>query len=439
MRKLLRCRRGSVAFATVIALVPLIGVVALGAEAGSWYATKQHAQGAADAAAISGAMALACSRSGSTASNSCDTNVVSRGEDFAAQNGFCNAGDSSYPGSNCGSVPLPKNTTRTVDIKQGTFTANTFTISASGTFVRAIVTQHQPAYLAAVLGLTGVTIPATAIAEVQDTPQQLCALGLGPSSNALTIGGTSTITGSGCGMMSDNTVKYNSTPSFSGSGWAVDAVTGCVASAGHCALSVPYNYGILPAHTPLAVLDTASFNSTTGSAKFCNTKTITNGNTCTVTTPASTAYGDVTVNSGGTLNLAAGTYFFYNASVKLDGTVNGTGVTLVLLGSSSLTIDGIVNLSAASTNSTSSNLNGVLIDDQATGAVTVNGGGNVRLGGAMYFPKADITWSGNVKNTNTACSEVVAKSITINGNAYFDSEDCVKATITYTQVVNLVQ
>ena len=31
MNNLLRCRRGSAAFATVVALVPLIGVVALGA------------------------------------------------------------------------------------------------------------------------------------------------------------------------------------------------------------------------------------------------------------------------------------------------------------------------------------------------------------------------------------------------------------------------
>ena len=48
MRNMFRCRRGSAAFATVVALVPLIGVVALGAEAGSWYVTKQHAQNAAE-------------------------------------------------------------------------------------------------------------------------------------------------------------------------------------------------------------------------------------------------------------------------------------------------------------------------------------------------------------------------------------------------------
>ena len=64
MHNLLRCRRGSAAFATVVALVPLIGVVSLGAEAGSWYVTKQHAQNAADAAAYSGGLWVACSDPG---------------------------------------------------------------------------------------------------------------------------------------------------------------------------------------------------------------------------------------------------------------------------------------------------------------------------------------------------------------------------------------
>src|SRR5215213_8742097 len=96
MQNLVHCRRGSVAFATVIALVPLIGVVALGAEAGSWYVTRQHAQNAADAAAYSGALQLACIIAGAT----CTTSVDYDGKQFAAQNAFCNAGDT-YPGSNC--------------------------------------------------------------------------------------------------------------------------------------------------------------------------------------------------------------------------------------------------------------------------------------------------------------------------------------------------
>src|SRR6516165_3967161 len=79
MRNLLRCRRGSTAFVTVVALVPLIGFVALGAEAGSWYVTKRHAQNAADSAAMSGALAIA---------NSDSQPYDYRGTEFGTLNGF---------------------------------------------------------------------------------------------------------------------------------------------------------------------------------------------------------------------------------------------------------------------------------------------------------------------------------------------------------------
>src|SRR5258708_3233074 len=100
MRSLLHCRRGSVAFATVIALVPLIGVVALGAEAGSWYVTKQHAQSAADSAAVSAALTIAIQNAANPAVSDSQTYDY-RGKQFAAQNAFCNAGDTSYSGSHC--------------------------------------------------------------------------------------------------------------------------------------------------------------------------------------------------------------------------------------------------------------------------------------------------------------------------------------------------
>jgi hypothetical protein len=423
VRNLLRCRRGSVAFATVIALVPLIGVVALGAEAGSWYVTKQNAQNAADAAAYSGGLTLACSISGST---KCDTaqTYVDRGKQFAAQNGFCNAGDSL---SGCA---LPTGTSRTVQIDQPT--ANR---------VRAVVSQQQPAYLAAVLGLSTVNIGAQAIVEVQN-PKDLCALGLGPDNNGLTIGGSSNITGNGCGLMSDTAVKYNSTPTFSGSGWAVNGVNGCVASAGHCALSVPYNYNMLPATNPLAILDgtNQSFNSwtSTGSPNdLACSGTLTPNN-------STNLYRKLTCTTGDTVTFSPGTYFFYNGAIKINGgTVNGTGVTLVLLGDSSLSISGgTVNLSAPAINSTSSALNGVLIDDQApsksSNNVTINGS-TVSLGGAMYFPHVDVTWGGNVQNTSTTCTEVIAKTLTINGNAYLSTANCAPGTVAKSQVVALVQ
>ena len=419
MRHLLRCRRGSAAFATVVALVPLIGVVALGAEAGSWYVTKHHAQHAADAAAYSGGLQVACSISGSS---NCDTahDYVYRGKQFAAQNRFCNAGDSSYPGSNCAS--LPTGTTQTVQIDQ-----------PAPDRVRAIVSQQQPAYLAAVLGLSAVNIGATAIAAVTN-PTKLCILGLGPSNNALTIGGSSTITGNGCGLLSNNTVKYNSAANFSGPGWSVNAVNGCIAAAGHCDPGVPTNYNMSPATNPLHILD-AQFTTWSGKNSFQP-----------VPNSPSTCYKGLTVNNAGSSqNLAAGTYFFCDATISITGgTVTGTGVTIVLLGDSKLSINGgTVNLSAPTSNTTYPALSGVLIDDQAPNksnlAVNVNGGGQVTLGGAMYFPNVDVTWGGTAANANTNCSQVIANTLTITGNAYMSTDNCVESTIAKSQVVALVQ
>ncbi|MBR1179810.1 pilus assembly protein TadG [Bradyrhizobium sp. KB893862 SZCCT0404] len=479
MRSFLQCRRGSVALATVIALVPLIGFIALGAEAGSWYVTKQHAQNAADAAAYSGGLRLACLLSGSSA---CETtqsppDYVYRGKQFADRNGFCDTRDTSYA---CNSTP-PAGTTHTVQIDRGTYASGAWTTSASGNFIRASASQQQSGYLAAVLGFTTINIGAQAIVEVKN-PKNLCGLGIGPSAPALTIGGSSTITGTGCGLMSDTSVKYNSAPSFSGSDWAVNAVNGCVASAGHCALSVPYNYNALPAKNPLAVLNSESFNTTptiTGNSSpttSCPSPPPAGATQCVNENTAGTAYGKLTANTGdyfvfvpkvagtqgtyyftknftvngGTIDLAPGTYFFKDSAVSLGGTVTcstctswtgtGLGVTLVLLGNSSLSITGNVSLSAPKTNTFSSDLNGVLIDDQATGNsnnVTINGG-TVSLGGAMYFPYVSVTWGGNVQSSTTTCTEVVANSLTINGNAYLSSSGCTGNAVFKSQVVALV-
>src|SRR5204863_2789954 len=110
-------------------------------------------------------------------------------------------------------------------------------------------------------------------------------------------------------------------------------------------------------------------------------------------------------------------------------------------GSSSLSINGgTVNLSAPSDPRTpTSPLNGVLIDDQATGAVNINGNGTVKLTGAMYFPKADVSFGGTVQPTNTTCSEVIAKTLNMTGSAYLSTAGCDPSVVARTQVVALVQ
>lgn len=463
MRDLLHSRQGSVAFATVIALVPLIGVVSLGAEAGSWYVIHQHAQNAADSAAYSGALRLSCTLAGVT----CDTQSVDyRGKEFAAQNSFCNSNPNdgtAYPGRNC-PTSLPTRVSRTVQIDIGDYNGSTFTTppAGSGNAVRAKASQQQPAYLSAVLGLRTVNIPAQAIALIQQ-PSKVCALALGPDPSgggALKIAGNVSNNGTGCPVMSDASVKFASTPSFTGSGWAILGVTGCTPTSTCANPGVTHNYFMPYASNPLSKLDSESFNSRTSpSSKPCGGN-VTNGNTCQLSSnSAGGVYSDLKVNAGGTVNFAPGTYFFYDATITFAGTVTctactpwptaspsgtGLGVTFVLLGNSSISIaaGAVVNLSAPYTNPFSSDLNGVLIDDQApnktTNQVTVNGG-TVKLGGAMYFPNVDVTWNGSTQSANTQCSEVIARTLTMGGGGFLTTDGCLPVTIAYTQVIALVQ
>jgi len=444
MRKLLRSQRGSAAFATVIALVPLIGAVALGAEAGSWYVTRQQGQNAADAAAYAGALRLSCTIAGAT----CDTSVDYQARQFAAQNAFCNAGDS-YPGC---ATSLPSRVSRTVQIDIGDYSAGSFTTPAAGTgnAVRARVSQQQPAYLTGVLGLTTpVNIPAQAIALVQN-PSKVCGLALGPDptggGGALKIAGNVTNNGTGCPLMSDASVQFASTPSFTGSGWGVYGATGCSPNSTCANPGVAHNYFMPYANNPLSKLDSEAFNSRTGNTSPSCPVKADGWKHCTPNSGGTGAYGSFpTVSTGDKYVLDPGTYFFYKATIKITGgELKGTGVTLVLLGDSSLTINGgTVDLSAPATNSFSSDLNGVLIDDQApdktSNKVTINGGGQVRLGGAMYFPHVDVSWGGTAASANTNCSQVIAKTLTMSGGGYLSTDGCVPGTTVYTQVVALVQ
>ncbi|MEH2469343.1 Flp pilus assembly protein TadG [Nitrobacteraceae bacterium AZCC 2161] len=445
MRNLLRSRRGSVAFATVIALVPLIGAVALGAEAGSWYVTRQHAQNAADSAAYSGALRLACTIAGA----SCDTQSVDyRGKEFAAQNGFCNSSPNdatAYPDRNC-AASLPARVSRAVQIDIGDYNGTTFTTPSAGTgnAVRARVSQQQPAYLTAVLGLTTVNIPAQAIALVQ-LPTKVCALALGPDSGALKLAGNLSNNGTGCALMSDTSVQLASAPSFTGPGWAVYGATGCSPNSTCANPGVTHNYFMPLALDPLQGLKTASFNTRTGNTTPLCPVQADGWRHCTPNSSGGTgAYGNFPNVSGmDKYILDPGTYIFYNAgTIQITGgQLKGTNVTIVLLGTSSLKINGgTVNLSAPTTNTFSSALNGVLIDaPQATGNININGNGTVQLGGAMYFPKADVSFGGTAQPTNTTCSQVIAKTLNMTGGAYLSTQGCAPATIIYTQVVALVQ
>src|SRR5262249_62168563 len=84
IKRLWNDRRGVSAWVATIAMVPLVGMVSLGTEVGSWYVIRRHAQNAADAAAIAGATALAVN-------DPTPGGAVTAGQAFANSNGFATA------------------------------------------------------------------------------------------------------------------------------------------------------------------------------------------------------------------------------------------------------------------------------------------------------------------------------------------------------------
>ena len=83
IKRLWNDRRGVSAWVVTVAMVPLLGMVSLGTEVGSWHVTRRHAQNAADAAAFAGATALAVND---------PTGPDTAGQAFANSNGFVNRG-----------------------------------------------------------------------------------------------------------------------------------------------------------------------------------------------------------------------------------------------------------------------------------------------------------------------------------------------------------
>jgi len=432
LQQLLRCRRGGVALMISAAAGPLFLMSGLGAEVGSWHLIRRHAQNAADAAAFAGALAVTVGQSPTTA-----------GEAYATKNGFCTTG------AGC-SAPM-SGATQSVSV----------TLDASGTTVTAVVTQNQPKFLASlVLGGGTTPITAQAVAQVQ-SPEQVCALAL----TTMKLGGNQNIRGGNCALTANTTVQFASTPTFIGSGWAVDASGGCSPANANCnnpGANVTYNYYQPPTIPPVALtnLELQSFPS--GSGKIdCKSAT-----TCPQLSPSPNSQGQLIVRNGWIQNLTCPvgatwcTYVFDSIDVQSGGSLtscttqptlttvftctHNSGVNIVI-GSGGLNINGNVNLIANPTNSSKPDLNGVLFyDTEGTSVrpvnVTINGNSNSIYGGAMFFPHGNVTWSGNAASSNH-CTEIVANQLTFSGTSdiNLDYTGCPATALPKTQIVLLVQ
>lgn len=122
----------------------------------------------------------------------------------------------------------------------------------------------------------------------------------------------------------------------------------------------------------------------------------------------------------GTKTLEPGLYYI-EGSLSVKGDISGTGVTFYMA-------DGAVTVNGSAAMAISAPQSGAyagmlfMAPETNTSAHNFNGTGTTELNGYLYFPKGDLSYSGN-NSTSSTCMRIVADTITMTGNSFLKS-DC---------------
>jgi len=395
----------------VSALV-VIGFVGLGTEVGTWYLVRRETQNVADAAAIAGILAT---------NNAADPNAAVQA--VATANGFTDGASTSLGTVSVATTPY----LNYIPVSPSTYECVLAPPNTTCPAVGVAVSEVVAPLISGLFGGTGITVGAKSVAWLW--PVNACALAL---TGDLAV--TGTVRAPGCGLASNanDSTAINLTGG-SLTALTVAAVGGCTPDAA-CAApplvkpAAPYHP---PTTNPYAIADAAtlpSFSTCTAPPlpdSFGNINPLkpyeTNGNV---------AYCGLTIDGFTTKTVtlqAPGTYFFYNSSLTMTGGTlqcqfcsGTTGVSVVFLGSGGLI--GTLNIGAgatvstinAGTNTTFPPLGGIVFYGRGTSPVNVSlqTAAPGPLDGAIYFPNAALTFTGNA-TTVSNCISLVAASMTL--------------------------
>lgn len=386
-QEFIRDQSGSYVILSALLMPVLVGTAGLGTEVGWWYYKHKNMQSAADSGAVSAATAV-----------SAGGDLTSEANAVTANYGYVNAANS---------VTITVNQPP----KTGNYTSNLQAIEV-------VVSQPQQRLLSALFGSDPVLITARAVALPNSGTG--CVLALNSSARpAVNVSGGNQLNLIKCNLYSNS----NAGPSLNVAGSAsVSAnqvgVVGDVSGASNITATNGVRTHIQAVADPYA-------NVTPPAEPSCtNAKITVNANGKTNSLSPGCYRGDITVNAGATLNLDPGIYYLDGANLSVAGnaTITGTGVTLVFTGSgpnwgtASIGSNATINLTAPTTGSTK----GIVMygDRNMPAGTTFNltGGGTQNFGGAIYLPKANLSFAGG-NGTSTSCTKIIADTLTFSGTS----------------------
>lgn len=387
---------GSAAMVTALSLPVLVGFGALAVDVGHWYSQKRELQTAADAAAMAAGITKYRNSSASL------SDMQSAASSDVTANGFAN----NVSAMTDSSALLTINTPPTSGQYAGKSSA-----------IEAFVVQQQPLLLAGYFLKDPVKVQVRAVVN-SNTLGGACLLALEQvNADALSTSGNMILQTKNCGIASNSTSSSASMYENGSASVTTDYV--------HLAGELDQQNGTLSSPTIVEngprVGDPYRDVSTPTTSGPTQADPNVSPNTSTTLSPGT--YPSMTIKGTATLN--SGVYVINGGSLTINSqaTVNGSGVTFVLKNNATVTVNGgaTVNISAPTTGN-----NAGIAFYQVPGSSTsitqkFNGGSNMSINGALYFPNQTVSFNGG--NTNTgSCTHVVARVITINGNnsSYID-------------------
>jgi Flp pilus assembly protein TadG len=374
LRNIWKDRRGNALIIAGAALPLLIGAAGLGTDTVQWVLWKRELQRAADSGALGGAYAQLQSASVSTAVSAHIT-------------------DNNHTGIALLTAPVI-----------------TYPADVAGKYSSAVkvsLSMQRTLGFSSLFLSTAPTITADATAALVNSGSY-CVVALNKTTDSSIIVGGSSSINMGCGAISNSTspdaavqtngASYNFTASpVAGVGGMPDSINGATdIQSHHVAMPDPY----------------AGKYSTTPTSN-CN-KQVNGGNTN--LTPG--CYKSMHFTGNATYNLAAGVYYLDSTDFDVQGsvTVKGTGVTIVLTGTSPGTVSTNGNANIQLSAPTSGSYKDMLFIGMGTADSTINGNNSSFYDGAMYFPNSTVNFTGS-SAAMTQCAMVVADYVNFSGNS----------------------
>jgi Flp pilus assembly protein TadG len=396
LRTLALDQKGVTAVVTALGATAIIGFAGLAIDVASWQVTLRKMQGAADQAALA---ALTVANAGGDKTT--EAKAVTASDGFVDGQGKVTVGVNQPP-------------------SQGSHTTDSAALEV-------VISQPQSLMFTGLFLSTPPTVEARAV--VLSATGSMCVMALDTSGKtaigSVDLSGKTTVNMPNCDLYNDSPVATSTVLAGSSSLSARNIfLSGGYSDAGGATMTAS---GSLRTYTTAMADPYAGL--TIPSYPGCTSKEVKNN---TIKTPSANLYvycGGISLNSGATLNLAAGTYILDQGGLQVNGgaTLKGTGVTIILTSSSgsnygAVTINGGATVTlTAPTSGAAAGIPGVAVwvDKNAPMATDkFNGGSTENITGAIYAPSGQMEYAGGA-STSTGCTQLVALTVTFTGNANF--------------------